>query len=92
MLKKFVIFCKHLISKVSVSAPSLLGLVIFTSRSRLDFFAQSLGLVTLISRRGLEDFGRDSSSDLKSNLTDHLKGTLNTNFLNLTINREKLSL
>jgi len=58
-----VIFCKYVISKVlslvSVSARSSLGLV-------STFFYQNLGLGTSMSRLGLEDFGRDSSSGLQS--------------------------
>ena len=56
--KIFAKYCKRLVSKVSclvsVSERSSLGLA--------RVFAQSLGLATSMSRLGLEDFGRDSSS------------------------------
>ena len=47
------------------SLVSRLGLGPFKSRSRLEFLLKSwsrLGLATSISRLGLEDFDRDSSS------------------------------
>jgi len=58
MLKSFVIFCKYVILKVSclssVSArSSLVSTFCSKSRSRND---------NVLSRLGLEDFGRDSSS------------------------------
>ena len=60
--KIFVKYCKRLVSKVSclvsVSERSSLGLVSsFCSKSW-----SRLGLATSMSRLGLEDFGRDSSS------------------------------
>jgi len=55
MLKKLVTFCKHLVSKASRSRH-----VQVSVSSRL--FAQNFGLITSMSRLGLEDFGRDYSS------------------------------
>ena len=60
--KIFAKYCKRLVSKVSclvsVSERSSLGLVSsFCSKSW-----SRLGLATSMSRLGLEDFGRDSSS------------------------------
>ena len=70
------IFAKHLVSKVSclvsVSERSSLGLVSsFCSKSWCR-----LGLATSMSRLGLEDFGRDSSSVLNRATT---AGTGNCN-------------
>ena len=64
VLKIFAKYCNCLISKVSclvsVSTRSSFGLVSsICSKSR-----SRLGLATSMSRLGLEDFGRDSSSDL----------------------------
>ena len=60
--KIFAKYCKRLVSKVSclvsVSEPSSLGLV----SSFCSKFRSRLGLATSLSRLGLEDFGRDSSS------------------------------
>ena len=54
--KIFAKYCKRLVSKVS----SRFRKVQVSVSSRV--FAQSLNLATSISRLGLEDFGRDSSS------------------------------
>jgi len=60
-LMLFVAFCKNLVSNVCVSSRSRHVQVSVSSQH----FAQSFGLVMLMFRLDLKDFGRDSNSEFE---------------------------